>query len=112
MYDPFVVFFNWNNEEITGETATILGNVARVYSPLAHCEVTITGHTDRSGEANYNLALSRRRAEAVGVYLRQHGVTARSRIEPYGEERPLVETPDGQRDVQNRRSEILVGNPR
>jgi len=108
----FILFFDWGSAEINPRAAAILEQVARVYAPLAQCEVTITGHADRSGEADYNLALSRQRAESVGAYLRQRGVTARFRIEPYGEERPLVETPDGQREVQNRRSEILVGNPR
>lgn len=37
-------------------------------------DVIVTGYTDEAGSAAYNMALSDRRAEAVGDYLAAHGV--------------------------------------
>jgi OOP family OmpA-OmpF porin len=110
-YDPFLVFFDWDSAAITPQTGAVLDNVARVYAPLVRCVVEVASHADRSGHADYNVALSRRRAEAIAAYLAGKGVTAPIRIEGFGETRPLVETPDGTREPQNRRAEIFVAAP-
>ena len=111
IYDPFIVFFDWDSAAVTPQAAAILDNAARWYAPLSQCVVLIASHTDRSGSAAYNLILSQRRAEAVGAYLRRRGVSAAVQIEPYGETRPLVETADGVHEPQNRRAEIIVMPP-
>jgi len=108
-FDPFIVFFDWDSAAITPPAAAILDNAARFYRELRNCAIVITGHTDRSGSETYNALLSRRRAESVGAYLRRRGLTAEIRFEPFGEARPLVETPDGVHEPQNRRSELVVG---
>jgi len=46
------------------------GDLAEVYS------VTVIGYTDTTGDANYNMGLSKRRAEAVSGYLATIGVPA------------------------------------
>jgi outer membrane protein OmpA-like peptidoglycan-associated protein len=58
--------------------------------PATH-NVTIEGHTDALGTHEYNLQLSRRRAEAVKHYLvAQHGLSAqRLKTVGYGEGRPI-----------------------
>jgi len=65
----------------------------------------VAGHTDASGNAQYNKELSRRRAEAVKQFLVTHGIDA-SRLDTvgYGSERLLV--PDRPYDSTNRRVEI------
>src|SRR3972149_4305217 len=40
-----------------------------------HTAIEIGGHTDKYGEPDYNLQLSRRRAEAVRDYFISHGLT-------------------------------------
>jgi len=53
--------------------------------------VTITGYTDRLGSNDYNLALSKRRAESVKLYLTRQGVDgSRLNIVGKGEADPLV----------------------
>jgi outer membrane protein OmpA-like peptidoglycan-associated protein len=96
---------------ITPAAAAILDQAAVAYAPLGHCTIWIYTHSDRAGAAAYNLALSRRRAAAIAAYLRRRGLTAPFRIEAFGESRPLVETPDGVREPQNRRAEIIAGPP-
>jgi outer membrane protein OmpA-like peptidoglycan-associated protein len=76
-------------------------------SPGSH--LSLSGHTDRSGSAAFNLAASRKRAQMVRDELVKRGVPAGSiSTAAYGEERPLVPTEDGVREVQNRRVEIIV----
>jgi outer membrane protein OmpA-like peptidoglycan-associated protein len=70
---------------------------------------SLFGHGDRAGTDDYNLALSRRRAEAVRDYLLDRGISAGAieRIESFGETRLMVDTADGVAHPQNRRVEIL-----
>ncbi len=62
--------------------------------------LTATGHADRSGPDSYNQRLSQRRAEAVREVLIREGVPA-GEIEIFarGESEPLVQTPDGVRNL-------------
>ena len=111
--DPFLIFFDRDSAAITPEAALILANVAEAYRVLSLCELLVAAHTDRAGSDAHNLALSQRRGHAVVAYLRRLGVDAAApEIEAFGETRPLVETPDGVAEPQNRRAEIIVTSPR
>ena len=104
---PFRLFFDWGKPEITRDGETILGDVVTAYQAQHPAHVTIAGHTDRSGSASYNLAASRKRANAVREYLTAHGIPASAMtVSAYGESQPIVATEDGVREVQNRRVEI------
>ena len=70
--------------------------------------IEIAGHTDIGGEAEYNVQLSRRRAEAVKQYLVGHGLTNQFTPIGYGSTRPL---PHGKQQSglrQNERIELLM----
>lgn len=76
-------------------------------------ELSVVGHTDRIGSAEYNLQLSRERADAVRQYLIQRGVDAGAiRAEGRGMAEPLVQCDQRERDAlvaclaPNRRVEI------
>lgn len=72
--------------------------------------IEIEGHTDSTGDPNYNMRLGMRRAEAVKRYLyEQHDVPLhKMNVFSYGEERPAApnDTPEGR--AQNRRVVIRV----
>ena len=86
---------------------------------VADRRVVVEGHTDSLGSAEYNLSLSRWRAEAVRDELIFSGVPG-SRIDVawYGESRPIAlnrfrsgkDNPAGR--ARNRRVEILILDPR
>ncbi|MDB5693373.1 MAG: OmpA family protein [Alphaproteobacteria bacterium] len=63
----------------------------------------VTGHTDSVGRREFNLRLSRRRAEVVRNYLAAKGFPRnRIVIEAAGEDKPIVDTPDETAERQNR----------
>ena len=71
--------------------------------------MTATGHTDKSGPDDYNMALSLRRANTVKNALVSEGVPATAiAVVGRGETQPLVQTADGVREPQNRRVEIVM----
>jgi outer membrane protein OmpA-like peptidoglycan-associated protein/opacity protein-like surface antigen len=107
---PFIVFFDWDKDEITPQAAAILDNAAQAYQSTGQANVVLAGHADRSGSDAYNVGLSQRRANNVRSYLAGRGVPDGSMTtEAFGESRPLVDTADGVREPQNRRVEITFG---
>ncbi|MFT4247098.1 MAG: OmpA family protein [Pseudomonas sp.] len=59
-------------------------------------EVVVVGYTDRIGSEDYNLALSRRRAQAVRAFLIEQGLPAGSvRAEGRGKADPISDCPSG-----------------
>ena len=71
--------------------------------------VEIGGHTDSAGAAEYNLALSERRAKTVQAYLAGRGVDIeRLKYRGYGETQPIAsnETPAGR--AENRRVVLRI----
>ncbi|MCL7713519.1 OmpA family protein [Stenotrophomonas mori] len=92
--------------------------VARLGARAGQVDLTVVGYSDRIGADGYNLALSRRRAEAVRGYLVARGVPAASvQAEGRGNSQPLVECGAAPRAelvrclAPNRRVEISgIGN--
>jgi outer membrane protein OmpA-like peptidoglycan-associated protein len=104
---PFLVFFDWDKSLITAEAASILDRAAEQFAATGQTSVVLAGHTDTSGNADYNMRLSQRRADAVKAYLAGKGVPETAMTtEAFGQTRLLVETPDNVREPQNRRVEI------
>jgi len=107
---PFIVFFDWDKDEITPQAAAILDNAAAAYQQSGSASIVLAGHADRSGSDEYNVGLSQRRANNVRGYMAGRGVPDGSMTtEAFGESRPLVDTADGVREPQNRRVEITFG---
>lgn len=107
---PFIVFFDWDKDDITPQAAAILDNAASAYQTAGQAQVMLAGHADRSGSDEYNVGLSQRRAANVRSYLAGRGLPdGVITSEAFGESRPLVETADGVREPQNRRVEIMFG---
>jgi len=84
------VYFELNQDSITGEGQGVLNNQAQWLARYPQVMVRIEGNCDERGTREYNLALGARRAEAVKNYLVARGVAA-SRISTisFGKERPI-----------------------
>jgi OmpA-OmpF porin, OOP family len=83
------VNFKFNQATLTPEAQSELNEIAAKVQALPRSVVELAGFTDPRGSKNYNLALSRRRAEAVQRYLVMQKVPLRSiHIVGLGEEAP------------------------
>ena len=84
------VYFELNQDSITGEGQGVLNNQAQWLARYPQVQVRIEGNCDERGTREYNLALGARRAQAVKNYLVTRGV-APSRITTisFGKERPI-----------------------
>ena len=99
-----MLLFDPDESDLTLQAEALLDNAAEYYRSCGYSWLTSAGHADRSGAADYNLALSRRRAERVRSYLAGRGVLESAlAIQAFGESRPLVKTADGVDEPQNRR---------
>ena len=100
--------FDFDSARLTAASMRDLDRVAEalVDPRMAEVPVILEGHTDATGEAGYNLALSRRRAAAVVDYLVERGI-ARGLLRPvgYGEDRLL--SAYAPNDDRQRRVEIV-----
>ena len=105
----FMVFFDWDRSNLSQQALSTIGQAANAFKTTGSARITATGHADRSGPDNYNMALSLRRANAVKDALVRDGVPAGAiQVIGKGETQPLVPTADGVREPQNRRVEIVI----
>jgi OOP family OmpA-OmpF porin len=105
----FMVFFDWDRSNLSAQALQTIKQAAQAFKSKGSARITATGHTDTSGPENYNMALSLRRANAVKDALVREGVPATAiAVIGRGEQGLLVPTPDGVREPQNRRVEIVL----
>lgn len=105
--EEFLVFFDFDSSRLTPEALDILKSAVNVATKGNYKRFVVTGHADRSGTTDYNLALSQRRADAVKKELRALGLPSGEIFtEAKGESIPLVPTADDVQEPQNRRVEI------
>ena len=107
---PYIVFFDWDQSDITPEAASVLNSAVTAYRDCGNASVMLAGHTDRSGTVTYNQGLAERRNASVRDYMTGRGIpSARISSEAFGESQPRVPTADGVRELQNRRVEVTYG---
>jgi|GEM_PF-6262402 outer membrane protein OmpA-like peptidoglycan-associated protein len=105
----FLVFFDFDKYDLTPEAKRVVAEAAAAYESDGMARVVVTGHTDTVGSAEYNLALSERRANSVAKELVANGVPADAIVTVgEGENDLLVPTGDGVAEPQNRRVEIAM----
>jgi outer membrane protein OmpA-like peptidoglycan-associated protein len=103
------ILFAFNSADLQYEAVENLNELARILNKYEDTNILIEGHTDAVGSEDYNLGLSRRRAESVSVQLDHMSVDeGRFTLMAYGESQPIAtnETDDGRR--ANRRVEVAI----
>jgi OmpA-OmpF porin, OOP family len=107
-HQVYLVFFDWDKYNITPEGQQIIQLAANQYRSGGRVTLQVTGYTDTSGSAGYNQRLSERRANAVAAALERLGVPRSDMVVAgRGENDLRVPTPNGVREPQNRRVEIV-----
>ncbi|HEY5207894.1 MAG TPA: OmpA family protein [Stellaceae bacterium] len=105
----FLVFFDFDKYALTQDARRVIEAAAASYKANGAARIDVAGYTDLAGTQAYNLRLSQRRADAVSADLAAQGVPRRALdVKWFGKEHPRVPTPDGVREPQNRRVEIVM----
>ena len=103
------VFFPLDSFEVDGTGQQALNTNAGILKKYPTWVITIEGHCDERGTAEYNLALGEKRALAAKTYLVSLGVPAdRLRTVSYGKEFPFDPGHDEGAWSKNRRAHFVV----
>ena len=103
------VFFELDSSELGAEAQAVLNANVAALKRYATWTVTIEGHCDERGTAEYNLALGERRAIAARAYLVSLGIPAdRLRTVSYGKEFPFDAGHDEAAWSKNRRAHFVI----
>jgi peptidoglycan-associated lipoprotein len=103
------VYFAYDSDELSDAAKTALSANAEVLRTYSTWVVTIEGHSDERGTAEYNLALGDRRALAARTYLVSLGIGAqRLRTVSYGKEFPFDPGHDEAAWEKNRRAHFML----
>ncbi len=104
----YLVFFDFDKTNIRADAASILDRVVEAMAELGSNSITLVGHTDTMGPADYNQTLSVSRALSVSDYLTGEGVPGRIAPCGMGESDPRVPTPYEANEQENRRVEFRI----
>jgi outer membrane protein OmpA-like peptidoglycan-associated protein len=105
------VLFDFDSSRIQATYYPRLAEMAQFMTANPNTTAVIEGHTDSKGPANYNLTLSKARANAVKTYLLQkYGIDAkRLTTTGYGESQPVASNGTVQGRQNNRRVIATIG---
>lgn len=102
-------YFDYDRAELRADAREALSAAATWLLRWPTTRVTIEGHCDERGTAEYNLALGQRRSSAARQYLVDLGVPAARLIElSYGKERPACGDSNEACWQKNRRAHLVI----
>ena len=106
---PQDILFALDSAAVRSDLRRDLGIVAGNLQAYPNSTISIEGHTDNTGTANYNRILSQRRANAVADILVNNGVPpARLYAVGRGENEPVASNLSATGRAQNRRVEFVI----
>jgi peptidoglycan-associated lipoprotein len=101
------VYFDFDSSVIRSSEIAALQKEAAMLKANPKKKVTIEGHCDERGTAEYNIALGDRRAASAKAYLKKLGVAAsRMKTVSYGKEKPVALGHDEDAWAKNRRAHL------
>jgi peptidoglycan-associated lipoprotein len=103
------VFYELDSSDLSPTAQKALDENAALLKRYSSWAVTVEGHCDERGTAEYNLALGERRAIAARAYLVSLGIPAdRLRTVSYGKEFPFDPGHDESAFAKNRRAHFVI----
>jgi len=101
--------FETNKADLSESSKSDLREISKILIEFPDTNITVQGHTDSTGNEDYNMALSKRRAESVVTFFKQNGVaSSRFRIEALGETMPRYDNGTVEGRAKNRRVELAI----
>jgi outer membrane protein OmpA-like peptidoglycan-associated protein len=105
----FTLLFRSGTSDPTPESEARLPEILAAIRERDSADITVIGHSDRTGSRELNLKISLERAEAIQRILVESGVPAEHiATDSHGDGNPAVPTPDGVAEPRNRRVEVTV----
>ena len=103
------VRFDLNKATLIAQAKANLDKLVPVFNSYADTNIDIFGYTDSTGKADYNLTLSKNRAESVKTYLVSKGLAAsRFKTTGFGVADPIASNDTKEGQSQNRRVEFAI----
>ncbi|WP_202742869.1 OmpA family protein [Acinetobacter calcoaceticus] len=104
-----IINFASGSSDIPADNKAILDQAATLLNKVSGVKLNVGGHTDSTGNAAANKALSQRRAQAVVDYLTSKGVDASKLVaQGHGSDQPVAENTTDEGRFKNRRIEFSV----
>jgi outer membrane protein OmpA-like peptidoglycan-associated protein len=106
---PGNITFQTNSSDLNPQFFSVLDSVGTVLKEYDKTVVEVVGHTDSTGAADYNQALSERRAATVASYLNNRGIS-KQRILAFGRglTQPVADNSTAAGRALNRRVELTL----
>jgi outer membrane protein OmpA-like peptidoglycan-associated protein len=105
----YIMYFSKDSAELTADSRDLLLEALEAIALRSSTHVTVIGHSDSVGSAQYNDKLSARRARVVVDAMVARGVDSKIiEVTNHGKANPLIPTPDRVPEPQNRRVEINI----
>src|SRR3984885_1942775 len=103
------LLFKINSSELSDSAKYNLDRIATVFNDYPETVILVEGHTDNTGTVQFNIDLSKMRANTVADYLISKGVAKdRFDIKWYGEDQPKYPNDTDANRKLNRRVEVGV----
>jgi len=104
-----LLYFEFGSDRLQPESAALIGDVLRLAKEREPSEISIIGHSDSKGDADYNYTLALARAKVVEKIIKDANINLKNIfVTSHGENDPLVITGDNVSEEKNRRVEIMV----
>jgi outer membrane protein OmpA-like peptidoglycan-associated protein len=103
------ILFGFDKSDLNSSAKDNLSELVAILNKYPDTDIEIQGHTDNVGTADYNQALSERRAEAVSSFIKSKDIVgSRITIKGFGKSTPKYsnDTEDGR--TLNRRVDFLI----
>jgi len=103
------ILFETDSAKLTPNAEGVASRIATVMTQNPNMQVAVVGYTDSTGNFNYNIQLSKRRADAIVNQLVKDGI-ARDRLAGVGVGplNPIATNDTAEGRAQNRRVELVL----
>lgn len=103
------LLFGFDSSALRDVSKENLQKLARIMNDDNDTNLMIVGHTDSTGDENYNVRLSERRSQSAANYLIEQGIDSnRVQVEGRGEYEPIADNDTEAGRQENRRVEVAI----